>query len=109
MAQWLSGDSSIFKMEQESKAIKIQVINPPEKAASTSRSYYIDTVYIPHTYVNRDNYNVILEQLLTNDLQHVGYTYQKRTSVVKSDFKTLYKTQVRGTLSIFLKVLNDEA
>ena len=109
MTQWLSGDSSIFKMEQESNAIQIQVINPPEKAASIYQHYYIDTVYIPHIYINHDNYDVILDQLLTNDLQHVGYTYQKRTSVVENDFKTLYKTQVRGTLSTFLKALNDEA
>lgn len=102
MNQWLSGDSNIYQMQMTDEALVVEIINLKESNEKLEK-YYIDTVSIPLQFVDTSHYHVVLEQLQTNDLKHVGYNYEENTQQLTEPFKTMYHTQVKGTLNIFIK------
>lgn len=98
---WISGDTNIKSMKEEQNEIAIELIQEDRHLNEEDVEYRIDLVKIPKSYISRETFNTILEQLVTNDLKHVGYEYLEHKQKQKEPFKTMYKTQVRGTLNIF--------
>lgn len=101
---WVSGDTNIKTMREEQNNIAIELIQE-DRHLNQENSYRIDLVKIPKSYINTETFHTVLDQLLTNDLKHVGYEYLEQKQRQSKSFKTMYKTQVRGTLNIFLHEL----
>ncbi|MFW3619496.1 hypothetical protein [Staphylococcus caprae] len=102
MVKWLSGDSNIYQMQMTKDALVVEIVNLKESDESLDK-YYIDKVRIPLEFLNASHYHVVLEQLQTNDLKHVGYRYEENAYKLTEPFKTMYHTQVKGTMNIFIK------
>lgn len=102
---WISGDTNIKTMQLGQHELAIELIQTNSDLNDYENKYRIDLVKIPKAYINTETYHAILEQLLTNDLKHVGYEYVEQKQKQTKPFKTMYKTQVRGTLNILLHEL----
>jgi hypothetical protein len=102
---WISGDTNIKSMKEEQNEIAIELIQEDRNLNEEDVEYRIDLVKIPKSYISRETFNTILDQLLTNDLKYVGYEYSEEMQKQSKPFKTMYKTQVRGTLNILLHEL----
>lgn len=101
---WISGDTNIKTMREEQNNIAIELIQE-DRHLNQENSYRIDLVKIPKSYINAETFHTVLDQLLTNDLKYVGYEYSEEMQKQSKPFKTMYKTQVRGTLNILLHEL----
>lgn len=102
---WISGDTNIKTMQLGQKDLIIELIQEYSSFKQDDGNYCIDLVKIPKAYINAETYHAILEQFLTNDLKHVGYEYIEQKQEQNKAFKTMYKTQVRGTLNLLLHEL----
>lgn len=103
MGKWLSGDSNIYQMNLTDDYMVVDIVN----LSPNCEDDCVDVVKIPIDFINDDSYHVVLEQLQTNDLKHVGYLYEPCYYKLNEPFKTMYHTQVRGTLSIFIKNIKE--
>lgn len=101
MKKWLSGDSNIYEMRMIDHYLIVDIVNLKNRD-KTLDYYYIDQVKIPINYIDSSHYDLVLEQLQTNDLKHVGYSYEPNVYKLKKPFKTMYHTQVKGTLTILV-------
>ena len=102
MSKWISGDTNIYNMDTTENELIVEIVSL-KNADESLDNYHIDTVKIPINYIDSSHHHVLLEQLQTNDLKHVGYSYESNSYQLNEPFKTMYRTQVKGTLNIFIK------
>lgn len=103
--QTYTGNTQIITMDLTDHTLNVKLLHEPMNDVLNNEAdiYHVDMVKIPITFIKPETKSVLYEQLITNDLKHVGYDYQACTEALTTQPHTMYHTQVKGTLSIILK------
>lgn len=104
-----TGNTQIITMDLMDHTLNVELLHEPMNDVLNNEAdiYHVDMVKIPITFIKPETKSVLYEQLITNDLKHVGYDYQACTEALTTQPHTMYHTQVKGTLSIILKELGE--
>lgn len=105
--EWKSGDTNVLSMTLKKDYLQVELIELNE-IDEIEADCYLDVVRIPNAYINKGTYQTLLEQLISNDLKNVGYEYSEHVSPYHcKTVKTMFKTQIRGSLNLLLNELHN--
>ncbi|HEF3530765.1 TPA: hypothetical protein R9118_001658, partial [Campylobacter jejuni] len=76
--QTYTGNTQIITMDLTDHTLNVKLLHEPMNDVLNNEAdiYHVDMVKIPITFIKPETKSVLYEQLITNDLKHVGYDYQ---------------------------------
>lgn len=97
----LNRKTNIISMKSYDNGLLVNVIHENENSIQI---YQIDTVSIDLKHLKKENSEIIIDQLISNDLKNVGYRYCENTCDINEieHKKTMYSLQVRGTIELLI-------